>query len=65
MLCVSLATGLAGAMAEGNLIWVANGVLLAYLLLAPRRLWPAYLCAQACWATQSAPSRFMLPGRST
>jgi diguanylate cyclase (GGDEF)-like protein/PAS domain S-box-containing protein len=45
MLCVSLATGLAGAMAEGNLIWVANGVILAYLLLAPRRLWPAYLCA--------------------
>ncbi len=45
MLCVSLATGLAGAMAEGNLIWVANGVLLTYLLLAPRRLWPAYLCA--------------------
>ena len=45
MLCVSLATGLAGAMAEGNLIWVANGVLLAYLLLVPRRLWPAYLCA--------------------
>jgi diguanylate cyclase (GGDEF)-like protein/PAS domain S-box-containing protein len=44
-LCVSLATGLAGAMAGGNLIWVANGVLLAYLLLAPRRLWPAYLCA--------------------
>lgn len=32
-------------MAQGNLIWVANGVLLAYLLLAPRRLWPAYLCA--------------------
>ena len=45
MLCVALATGLAGAMAEGNLIWVANGVLLAYFLLAPRRLWPAYLCA--------------------
>jgi diguanylate cyclase (GGDEF)-like protein/PAS domain S-box-containing protein len=45
MLCVSLATGLAGAMAEGNLIWVANGVLLAYFLLVPRRLWPAYLCA--------------------
>lgn len=44
-LCVALATGLAGAMAQGNLIWVANGVLLAYLLLAPRRLWPAYLCA--------------------
>jgi diguanylate cyclase (GGDEF)-like protein/PAS domain S-box-containing protein len=26
-------------------IWVANGLLLAYLLLAPRRRWPAYLCA--------------------
>lgn len=45
MLCVTLATSLAGAMAEGNLIWVANGVLLAYLLLVPRPLWPAYLCA--------------------
>jgi diguanylate cyclase (GGDEF)-like protein/PAS domain S-box-containing protein len=45
MVCVSLATGVAGVMAEGNLIWVANGVLLAYFLLAPRRLWPAYLCA--------------------
>ena len=29
----------------GNLIWVANGMLLAYLLLAPRWRWPAYLCA--------------------
>lgn len=27
----------------GDLIWVANGVLLAYLLLAPRWRWPAYL----------------------
>jgi hypothetical protein len=26
-----------------NLIWIANGVLLAYLLLAPRWRWPAYL----------------------
>jgi diguanylate cyclase (GGDEF)-like protein/PAS domain S-box-containing protein len=26
-----------------NLIWVANGVLLSYLLLAPRWRWPAYL----------------------
>jgi len=29
----------------GNLIWVSNGVWLAYLLLAPRWRWPAYLCA--------------------
>lgn len=28
-----------------NLIWVANGLLLAYLLLAPRWRWPAYLGA--------------------
>jgi integral membrane sensor domain MASE1 len=27
----------------GDLIWVANGVLLAYLLLAPHWRWPAYL----------------------
>ena len=30
---------------EGNLPWVANGLLLSYLLLAPRRRWPAYLIA--------------------
>jgi len=28
-----------------NLIWIANGLLLAYLLLAPRWRWPAYLAA--------------------
>ena len=28
-----------------NLIWVANGLLLAYLLLAPRWRWPGYLAA--------------------
>jgi diguanylate cyclase (GGDEF)-like protein/PAS domain S-box-containing protein len=28
-----------------NLIWVANGLLLTYLLLAPRWLWPGYLIA--------------------
>ncbi len=28
-----------------DLIWIANGVLLAYLLLAPRRRWPVYLAA--------------------
>ena len=26
-----------------NLFWIANGILLAYLLLAPRWRWPAYL----------------------
>lgn len=35
-----------------QLVWVANGVLLAYLLLAPRRHWPAYLIAAA--AAQAA-----------
>src|ERR1035437_6532270 len=29
--------------AGGDLMWVANGLLLAYLLLAPRLRWPAYL----------------------
>ena len=28
---------------ENNPVWVANGLLLAYLLLAPRWRWPAYL----------------------
>lgn len=28
---------------QANLIWVANGLLLSYLLLAPRWYWPAYL----------------------
>lgn len=28
-------------------IWVANGLLLSYLLLAPRWCWPAYLCTGA------------------
>ncbi len=37
-----------------HLIWVANGVLLAYLLLAPRRRWPAYLAA--AFAAQTAGS---------
>jgi diguanylate cyclase (GGDEF)-like protein/PAS domain S-box-containing protein len=42
---VALTTGIAGTIYEGNLFWVANGVLLSYLLLAPRRRWPAYLGA--------------------
>lgn len=39
-----LATVFVGLAPEANLIWVANGVMLAYLLLAPRSRWAAYLC---------------------
>ncbi len=44
-LAVGSATVLSGLAPEANLIWLANGVLLAYLLLAPRKRWPGYLCA--------------------
>jgi diguanylate cyclase (GGDEF)-like protein/PAS domain S-box-containing protein len=44
-LSVGLATGLVRTMAESSLIWVANGVLLSFLLLASRRRWPIYLVA--------------------
>lgn len=40
---VTLASFFVGLAPEANLIWVANGVLLSFLLLAPRRSWPAYL----------------------
>jgi diguanylate cyclase (GGDEF)-like protein/PAS domain S-box-containing protein len=40
-----LATVFVGLEVESNLIWVANGVLLSYLLLAPRWRWPAYISA--------------------
>jgi diguanylate cyclase (GGDEF)-like protein/PAS domain S-box-containing protein len=43
--CETAATIFVGLAPEANLIWVANGVMLAYLLLAPRNRWPAYLCA--------------------
>jgi len=47
-LFVALATCIIRFAPEANhLIWVANGVLLAYLLLAPRRHWPAYMIAAA------------------
>ncbi len=39
------ATVFVGLAPEADFIWVANGVLLAYLLLAPRKRWPAYLCS--------------------
>ncbi|MGA2216532.1 MAG: diguanylate cyclase [Terracidiphilus sp.] len=43
----ALASFYVGSAPEHNLIWVANGVLLAYLLLAPRKRWPGYLAAAA------------------
>ena len=46
-LTVALASGFVVAFerpgAASNMLWIANGVLLAYLLLAPRWRWPAYL----------------------
>jgi diguanylate cyclase (GGDEF)-like protein/PAS domain S-box-containing protein len=46
-LTVALASGfvtsLEGVGGPPHLLWIANGVLLAYLLLAPRWRWPAYL----------------------
>ena len=39
-----LATVFVGLAPEADFIWVANGVMLAYLLLAPRGRWRAYLC---------------------
>ena len=44
-LTVAVASVFVGLDVESNLIWVANGVLLSYLLLAPRWRWPAYLAA--------------------
>ena len=44
-LSVALATGVICSTSATSLIWIANGVLLAYLLLASRRHWPAYLTA--------------------
>jgi diguanylate cyclase (GGDEF)-like protein/PAS domain S-box-containing protein len=40
-----LATVFVGLEVESNFIWVANGVLLSYLLLAPRWRWPEYISA--------------------
>jgi diguanylate cyclase (GGDEF)-like protein/PAS domain S-box-containing protein len=40
---VTLSTIGVGLGSQANLIWVANGLLLTYLLLAPRRRWLAYV----------------------
>src|SRR5260370_37220097 len=39
------ATYFVGLEIQTNVIWVANGLLLSYLLLAPRWRWRAYLLA--------------------
>ena len=39
------ATVVVGLEDSGNLVWVANGILLSYLLLAPRWLWKHYFVA--------------------
>jgi integral membrane sensor domain MASE1 len=43
LVLVTLSTIGVGLGTQANLIWVANGLLLTYLLLAPRRRWPAYV----------------------
>jgi diguanylate cyclase (GGDEF)-like protein/PAS domain S-box-containing protein len=43
-LFVAMATVFVGFAPDVNQIWVANGVLLSYLLLSPRKRWAAYLC---------------------
>ena len=42
---ITLATFLVGLENGGELIWLANGILLAYLLLSPRRRWPHFVLA--------------------
>jgi diguanylate cyclase (GGDEF)-like protein/PAS domain S-box-containing protein len=52
--CVTMSTIGVGLGTQANLIWVANGLLLTYLLVTPRRRWPAYVvCAFAGMLTGS------------
>ncbi|MGB6692028.1 MAG: diguanylate cyclase [Terracidiphilus sp.] len=44
-LLVMMSTIGVGLGTQANLIWVANGLLLSYLLMAPRWRWPAYTVA--------------------
>lgn len=54
-LLVMMGTVGVGLGSQANLIWVPNGLLLTYLLLAPRRRWPAYVAtAFAAMMTGSA-----------
>ncbi len=45
LLLVGVGAGISKLMAVSEFLWIPYGILLAYLLLAPRRLWPAYLAA--------------------
>src|ERR1035441_3679285 len=56
---VAIATVFVGYETDTILIWVANGLLLSYLLLAPRWRWPAYLVAG--FAGQLAASQVIYP----
>jgi diguanylate cyclase (GGDEF)-like protein/PAS domain S-box-containing protein len=59
-LFVTLATVFVRFAPDANhLLWFANGVLLAYLLLAPRKNWLAYMCAG--FAAQAVGSVLVLP----
>lgn len=42
-LAITLSTLAGNSISDGAFIWITNGILLAYLLLAPRWTWPAYL----------------------
>jgi len=58
-LATGIAAGFVAIAPETNrVLWVANGVWLSYLLLAPRRRWPAYLACGA--AAQVAVSLLVL-----
>lgn len=57
---VGLATLFCGFTSHGMFLWIANGILLAYLLLAPRKLWRWYLVAAL--AAHIAVSPFMHSG---
>lgn len=56
---VALTSAFASYQAQTILVWVANGLLLAYLLLAPRRRWPAYLAVG--FAAQLAAVQLVYP----
>jgi diguanylate cyclase (GGDEF)-like protein/PAS domain S-box-containing protein len=60
---VFLATVSVGLEDSGNLIWMPNGLLLAYLLLAPRWRWPAYLLAG--YAAEFLGGAVLIPSRWT
>jgi len=47
-LSVVAASGIVAIEQCGHLIWVANGLALSYLLVAPRWMWKKYLAAASC-----------------